>query len=66
MEFQDLIQVLHNSSPQPNPNYYRTLIDNAQTIVLEVAKRNQHLVAKDLGMDRMKLSHLLPLLKEVM
>ncbi len=63
-QFQELLINLHDTHPQPNPNYYRTLTDNAETIILEVALRGQHIVSKELGTSQSKLSNLIPLLKE--
>ena len=63
-EFQKFVKELHSTEPQPNQHYYKLLVDNAKLIVMETALRQQHFVAEDLRMNRMKLNHLLPLLKE--
>ncbi len=62
--FEDLLIKLHKTEPQPNPNYYHILLDNADIILLEVAKRNQGVVAKDLDMSYSKLSILMSVLRE--
>ncbi len=62
--YQDLLTELHETHPQPNPNYYKTLTDNAETIILEVALRGQQDVARELGTSQSKLSNLIPLFKE--
>ena len=63
-QFQELLITLHDTHPQPNPNYYRTLVNNAEVIILEVALRGQQPVAKEIGTSQSKLSNLIPLLKE--
>ena len=64
MKFKELLQELHDTPTQPNPNYWTIVSTNAQVILLEVSLRNQHQVAQDLKMDRMRLSHIMPLLRE--
>ena len=63
MNFKELLTMLHSTEPQPNPNYYKILVDNSKLIVLEVAMNNQTDVARQLGMSQSKLSAYLPLFK---
>ncbi len=62
--FSELLDILHKKDPQPNPLYYHHLLNNANIILLEIAIRNQHLVAKDLNITLPKLSVIVPMLKE--
>ena len=62
--FEDLLIKLHNTEPQPNPNYYHILLENADVVLLEIAKVGQDNVSKRLGMPYPKLSQLKDLLKE--
>jgi len=62
--FNDLLAKLHDTKPQPNPLYYHLLIENADIILLEVAKRNQGVVAKDLKMSLTKFSAIMSVLRE--
>jgi len=64
MTYKELLNELHNSEPQPNPIYWETLLNNSKPILLEISLRNQHLVSKELGMNRMQLSHIMPILRE--
>ena len=64
-KYAELLVELHDSTPQPNPRYYQLLIENAQLILLQISLKNQHIVSGELKMDRMRLSHLMPLLREV-
>jgi hypothetical protein len=64
MSFKELLHELHNSYPQPNPMYYHTLLDNAAIILMETARRNQSVVARDLGMTYQSFNRLFPVLKE--
>jgi len=65
LSFNELLTTLHDTHPQPNPNYYILLIEHAETIVMEVALKGQSEVAQKLGMVQSKLSNYLPLLKAV-
>jgi hypothetical protein len=62
--FTDLLHELHQSAPQPNPDYYRIIMENAATILLEVSMRNQGVVARDLNMSITRFSQIVPMLKE--
>ena len=62
--FNELLSKLHETEPQPNPLYYHLLIENADIILLEVSKRNQGVVAKDLKMSLPKFSALMSVLRE--
>ena len=64
MTYKELIVQLHQTEPQPNPEYYKTLIDNAEVIVLQTALSKSHTVAKDLGISTPKFSIILSILKE--
>ena len=64
-KYELMLDSLHNTVPQPNPNYYQVIMDNSKVILLQISIQNQHLVSKDLKMDRMRLSHLMPLLREL-
>ena len=62
--FAELLQELHNTKPQPNPKYWQTITANAKLIILEVALRNQHQVAKELNISLPKFNSIMPLLRE--
>jgi len=62
--FNELLAQLHDTTPQPNPLYYHILLENADIVVLEVAKRNQGVVAKDLKMSLTKFSSIMSVLRE--
>jgi len=63
MTYKELIENLQ-TPPENNPVYWRTLITNAEVILLQIAKTNQGVVARDLKMSSSKLSNILPILKE--
>ncbi len=62
LTYQELIQELQ--STKPNPRYYHTLIENSQTILLQIAIQSQRIVAEDLKMTTSKLSNIVCILKE--
>ena len=47
------------------PRYYITLVSFTEEILLDIANNKQSLVASYLGLTPVKLSHILPLLKEL-
>ena len=62
MKFKQFITELHKVNP--NPAYYHQIVQHAKLILVEIALRNQGVVARDLGMSTTKLSTIKPLLIE--
>jgi len=46
-------------------NYYQTLVTHTEELLVDINKRNQGVVARDLNMSQTELSHILKLLKEL-
>ena len=64
MTFKELTEELH--SDKPNPHYYQLLLQNSDTILLEIAKRNQGVVGRDLGINSTsKFSAIIAIIKEI-
>lgn len=63
--FPELVIKLHSTEPQPNPTYYKTLLEHPETILLQVAKTDQKSVALALKMSPAKLSNYIPMFKEL-
>jgi len=63
MNFEELLEELHNSEPQPHPTYWKVIADNAHTIILELVMQDSKHVAESLKMSPSKFSSVLPLLK---
>ena len=64
MTYQELLKELHHTDPQPNPQYWQTITKHAKLIVMEVANKNQGVVARDLNIHLPKFNALMPLLRE--
>ncbi len=62
--FQELLEELHTSQPQPNPKYYHTLIEHSSIIVLEAAVHGNWKVAQQLKMTNSKFSNLFQVFRE--
>ena len=60
MTYQDLID-----TNEPVTNFYQLLIDNTKDLLIDIDKRNQGLVAKDLNMTQSQLSIIVKMLKEL-
>ena len=63
MSYNDFLKAIRDNKRLPS--YYLLLINFTGDILIDIAKRNQARVAIDLNMTPVKLSHLLPLLKQI-
>lgn len=59
-------EFLETTHTKHDPNYYLKLVKYTKDILLDISMRNQFLVARDLNITPVKLSHLLPLLKALL
>lgn len=65
LTYDQLIKELHNTDPQPNPLYYSTILANHEVVLLEIARRNQGVVAKELDMSLPKFNAIVAILREL-
>ncbi len=50
---------------KPIPDYYHQLVEHTKDILIDISLSKQSIVAQELNLTPVKLSHLLPLLKEL-
>ena len=63
MEYKQLLETLHETEPQPNPDYWEIVSKHATVIMMRVALYEKKDVAEELGMSASKFSSVLPLLR---
>ena len=61
--YTELIEALQTT--KPNPVYWQTLFANSALIILQISVKGQHLVSKDLNMNKIRLSNIMPILREI-
>ena len=63
MEYHQLLAELHETEPQPNPEYWSIVSKHAKVIMYRVSMYEKKDVAQQLGMSASKFSAVLPILK---